>query len=85
MEDEIWTTRDGRKIAVGDMDEQHVRNTLRMILRNRRRMQERVEKRPALLHLVRLLLGSDKRATLSEQFERELEESLMEDRKWGDS
>jgi hypothetical protein len=36
--DEIWTTRDGQKIAVGDMDEQHVRNALRMILRARRKM-----------------------------------------------
>lgn len=33
MKDEFWTCRDGRKIAVGDMDESHVRNTLRMILR----------------------------------------------------
>lgn len=34
MRDEKWTTRDGRKIAVGDMGEEHVRNTLRMIVRN---------------------------------------------------
>lgn len=37
MKDEIWTTRDGRKIAVADMSEEHVRNTLRMLLRNMRR------------------------------------------------
>lgn len=36
MEDEIWTTKDGRKIPVGEMTESHVRNTLRMILKNRR-------------------------------------------------
>jgi hypothetical protein len=35
--DEIWTTSTGQKIAVGDMSESHVRNVLRMILRNRRR------------------------------------------------
>lgn len=34
--DEIWTTRDGRNVAVGDMDENHVRNALRMVLRRRR-------------------------------------------------
>ena len=36
MDDEIWTMRDGTRIAVGDMSESHVRNTLRMILRKRR-------------------------------------------------
>ena len=36
MQEEYWTTKDGKRIAVGDMDEQHVRNALRMVLRNRR-------------------------------------------------
>jgi hypothetical protein len=36
MEDEIWECKDGRRIAVADMAETHVRNTLRMILRARR-------------------------------------------------
>lgn len=34
--DEIWVTRDGRKIAVCDMGENHVRNALRMLIRNHR-------------------------------------------------
>lgn len=40
MKDEIWTMRDGTKIAVGDMDESHVRNALRMVIRvdRKRRM-----------------------------------------------
>lgn len=29
-----WTTKDGRKIDVDDMDIDHLRNTLKMILRN---------------------------------------------------
>lgn len=33
---ERWRTRDGRKIAVSDMDEDHVRATLNMLIRNRR-------------------------------------------------
>lgn len=37
-DDEIWTTRDGRKIPVGEMSEDHVRNALRMILRKRRKL-----------------------------------------------
>ena len=31
MADETWTTQDQRRIAVGDMTEAHVRNTLKMI------------------------------------------------------
>lgn len=42
MTDDIWTTRDGREIAVGDMDEDHVRNALRMVLRRRREKREQV-------------------------------------------
>ena len=34
MKDEIWTMKDGTKIAVGDMSESHVRNALRMVIRN---------------------------------------------------
>lgn len=39
--DEIWTTKDGTKIAVADMDEEHVRNVLRMLLRKARLKRER--------------------------------------------
>lgn len=38
--DEIWTTRDGRRLLVGEMDEQHVRDALRMVLRNARRRRD---------------------------------------------
>lgn len=37
-EDEVWTTRDGRRIPIDRMTEEHAKNTLRMILRNRRRL-----------------------------------------------
>jgi len=37
--EEIWTTRDGRKILVGEMDEDHVRNALRMCIRVMRKRQ----------------------------------------------
>jgi hypothetical protein len=33
MTDEIWIQKDGTPIAVEDMSEGHVRNTLRMIIR----------------------------------------------------
>jgi hypothetical protein len=37
---ETWRTRDGRVVRVCDMTEDHVRATLNMILRNRRRRME---------------------------------------------
>jgi hypothetical protein len=40
--DEIWVTKDGRRIPVADMSEDHVRNALRMILRKRRLRVERI-------------------------------------------
>jgi len=39
-EDEVWTTRDGREIEVGNMTEAHAKNALRMMLRKRRRVRE---------------------------------------------
>ncbi len=34
--DEFWTTKDGRKIPIAEMDEEHVRNTLRLLIRKKR-------------------------------------------------
>lgn len=45
MDKVYWTTKDGRKVDVDDMDLTHLRNTLKMILRNR---QKTVQKRPRL-------------------------------------
>ena len=39
--DEIWVTKDGTPMLVGAMEEEHVRNVLRMILRERRHRAER--------------------------------------------
>lgn len=36
MYEEVWRTQDGREIRVMDMDADHVRAVLNMILRNRR-------------------------------------------------
>jgi len=41
MEDEIWTMKDGSKIQVGEMTEDHAKNALRMVLRNRRKKLQR--------------------------------------------
>lgn len=34
--DQYWTMKDGKKIAVGDMSVDHLRNTLRMLIREDR-------------------------------------------------
>ena len=34
--EEYWTTKDGQKIAVGDMTLEHLRNVLRMLIREDR-------------------------------------------------
>jgi hypothetical protein len=57
MKDEIWECKDGRSIAVGDMSEAHVRNTLRMILRARRRKEEII--REALAKALAPLSGDE--------------------------
>lgn len=38
MEKTYWTTKDGRKIDVDTMDITHLRNTLKMIIRNQTRV-----------------------------------------------
>lgn len=74
--DEVWTTLDGRRIKVGDMDEQHVRNAFRMLIRaNRLIKQER--QRALRQHLLRNQLRSI--------VEKHAEECIGEDRKWGSS
>lgn len=30
----IWTTKDGAKININDMDENHLRNTIKLLIRN---------------------------------------------------
>lgn len=42
LPDEVWVTEDGRRIRVVDMDESHVRNALRLVLRRDREHRERV-------------------------------------------
>ncbi len=41
--DEIWHCRDGRRIPVGDMDVDHLRNALRMMIRSKRRADRRLQ------------------------------------------
>jgi len=39
IKDEIWTTKEGKEIYVCDMDEEHVRNVLRFIIRKQRELE----------------------------------------------
>ena len=42
VKEEVWTTQDGKTIAVDDMTEEHAKNALRMILRKSRGKMEKV-------------------------------------------
>lgn len=43
MDEEYWTTREGKEIAVGEMEVEHLRNAMRMVLRKRRQTVARLE------------------------------------------
>ena len=43
--DEEWITKDGKKIMVGDMTEEHAKNVLRMLLRRRRDGEDEMEEK----------------------------------------
>ena len=53
MKDEIWTMKDGTKIAVNDMSEGHVRNALRMVIRNHRKLQLKLRQAAMLDRVMR--------------------------------
>lgn len=68
-EDEIWTTRDGRRLKVGEMEEAHVRDALRLVIRRHRKRMARQARTRAII----------------EAAERDLDYCITEDMKWGDS
>lgn len=42
--EEYWVTREGARIAVGSMSEEHVKNALRMLIRRDRERAEELER-----------------------------------------
>ncbi len=67
--DEVWVTKDGRRIEVKDLEEEHCREILRMLIRNARRRR----RREAL------------KAQIQEHVENQCWQALHEDRIWGKS
>lgn len=45
--DEVWITKEGKSVQVQDLDVEHLRNVLRMIIRNDRKYEESLKE---LLH-----------------------------------
>lgn len=39
VEEEVWTTMDGRKIPIGEMEVDHLRNAMRTLMRKKRMVQ----------------------------------------------
>lgn len=92
--DEVWITKEGREILVGHMDETHVRNTLRLLLRQRRKLREALNLSPTKARMLSLLLRphlrrleeaeTAARIADEERFYRELENEVFgDDKKWG--
>ncbi len=46
-----WKTKDGRKINVDDMDDQHVRNAFKMILRKLKSKEDKIKAKPFKVEL----------------------------------
>jgi hypothetical protein len=51
MEAVYWTMRNGEKINVNDMDEKHLRNTLKLILRSMDAVNKKHQPKPQPLRL----------------------------------
>jgi hypothetical protein len=80
--DEVWVTKDGRHIPVGELQAEHARNIIRMILKDRRK------RRPTIVALAemvrRLIVGAEAReAELLQRLHDDIYNDVMEDRKWG--
>lgn len=43
MEKVYWTMANGQKISVDDMDEKHLRKTLKMIIRNSKKVKKEIK------------------------------------------
>jgi hypothetical protein len=80
--DEVWVTKDGRHIPVGELQADHARNIIRMILKDRRKRRPTIV---ALAEMVRkLIAGAEAReAELLQQLHDDIYNDVMEDRKWG--
>lgn len=68
---EVWVTSDKDRIRVADMDEEHVRNALCMVIRNHGLRKEQTKKKKELKHARGRLAGilyllSQKKAQLEE-------------------
>jgi hypothetical protein len=59
MKDEVWTTKEGKKIKVGDMDTDHLKNVLRKILKYYRQKKACIEQSRIVSNEFIDLVGDD--------------------------
>jgi len=81
--EEVWTTRDGSKILVRDMTEEHAKNALRMAIRKIRADRPLVDAMKAVDEAVRVLEGR-RREAWSRQSDAILDDVMNQDAMWGD-
>jgi hypothetical protein len=59
MKEEYWCTKDGGKIAVGDMTESHLKNLLRKLIREKRIRSPVQELHPDCIEEINASFGCD--------------------------
>ncbi len=57
--DEVWTTRDGERLKVSEMSEQHVRAALNMVIRRARYRRRVAALRAKLMEQIRAGIDAD--------------------------
>lgn len=81
FQEETWTTRDGRILTVAEMDESHVRNVLRLVLRRQRALREKLK---PIVELANAELKRRRRERL-DFFEKHDIDWVFDEQHWGDS
>lgn len=81
-EDEVWVTKDGRRIPCAELEADHARAIVRMVVKQRRTQARSLVGLAALVK--RMIQHADAReADMLARFEEDLMNDVYEDRKWG--
>lgn len=93
IEEEIWKAKDGREIPVAEMNEEHVRNALRMVLRARRKQLAKLKASPSRAHMLALIIRpflkemdeaeQARNAEIEEAFFAQIYDDVFSDRMYG--
>lgn len=63
-----WTTKDGRKLNVDDMDDNHVRNAFKMLLRKLNRLRDAIDVADELNNMAKHKIILNLRGDMAKEF-----------------